>query len=137
LLPAQIHQLRYPKPVPVTHQNQRGVAMPPAPFPSGFDHRLHFLLKQILPMANFQIRPGIAGSFLRQRIKLFSFKKSPTTGGELNDSHVTPKISANILGYGSDCRMSVPKSSEICPSSNCWPRKCLYLDEFVVVPSLM
>jgi hypothetical protein len=52
----------------------------------------------------------MAGSFLRQGIRLFSFKKSKTAGGELNDSHVTPKISANILGYGIDCRKSVPPS---------------------------
>jgi hypothetical protein len=33
---------------------------------------------------------------LRRGIRLFSFQKSPA-GGELDDSHVTPKISANIL----------------------------------------
>jgi len=78
--------------------------MPLAPFPSTIDHRLHFLLKQMLPIANFQIRPAIAASFLRRGIRLFSFKKSPTADRELDDRHMTPKISANILGYGADSR---------------------------------
>jgi hypothetical protein len=99
LLPAQIDQLRYPQPVSVAHQNQRRVAMSPAPFESNLDHRLHFLLKQILPIANFQIFPSIAASFLRRGIRLFSFQKSPA-GGELDDSHATPKSSLNILRYG-------------------------------------
>jgi len=96
LLPAQIHQLRYPQPVPVAHQNQCRVTMSPATFEGNLDHRLHFLLKQILAIADFQIRPGIATSFLRRGIRLFIFQKS-AAGGELDDSHVTPKISANIL----------------------------------------
>jgi len=80
--------------------------MSPAPFEGNLDHRLHSLLKQILPIADFQIRLGIAASFLRGGIRLFSFQKSPA-GGELDDSHVTPKSSLNILGYGSDFRQSV------------------------------
>jgi hypothetical protein len=83
--------------------------MSPAPFEGNLDHRLHLLLKQIRTIANFQIRPGIAASFLRQRIRLFSFQKSPA-GGELDDSHVTPKSSLNILGYGVDIRKFVPDS---------------------------
>jgi hypothetical protein len=47
---------------------------------------------------------------LRRGIRLFSFQKSLTADGELDDSHVTPKISANILCYGSDCRLYVPSS---------------------------
>ena len=86
---------------------QRRVTMSPAPFESNLDHRLHFLLKQILPIANFQIRLGIATSFLRRGIRLFSFQKSPA-GGELDDSHATPKSSLNILRYGRDFRLSVP-----------------------------
>ncbi len=109
LLPAQIHQLRYPQPVPVAHQNQRRVTMSPAPFEGNLDHRLHFLLKQIRTIANFQIRSVIATSFLRRGIRLFSFQKSPA-GGELDDSHVTPKSSLNILGYGMDYRMLDPPS---------------------------
>jgi hypothetical protein len=109
LLPAQVYQLRYPKPVPVAHQNQRGVAMSPAPFKGSLNHRLHFLLKQILAIANFQIRPGIATSFLRRGIRLFSFQKSPAVG-ELDDSHATPKSNLNILRYGFDYRMLVPPS---------------------------
>src|SRR4028119_2111351 len=108
LLPAQIHQLRYPQPVPVAHQNQRRVTMSPAPFESNLDHRLHFLLKQILPIANFQIRPPIRASFWGRGIRLSIFKKSRAAGGELNDSHVAPKISANILRYGGENRQSVP-----------------------------
>ena len=64
---------------------------------------------QILPIANFQIRPGIAASFLRRGIRLFSFQKSPAVG-ELDDSHVTPTSSLNILRYGVDSRMLVPPS---------------------------
>jgi len=71
----------------------------PAPFEGNLNHRLHFLLKQILPIADFQIRLGIAVSFLRRGIKLFSFQKSPA-GGELDDNQVTPKSSLNILGEG-------------------------------------
>jgi hypothetical protein len=80
-----------------------------APFPSSLDHRLHFLLKQILPITNFQIRSAIAASFLRRGIKLFSFQKSPA-GGELDNSHVTPKSNLNILRYGVELRKSVPPS---------------------------
>ena len=29
-------------------------------------------------------------------------------GGELDDSHATPKSNLNILGYGCDFRLSVP-----------------------------
>jgi len=74
----------------------------PAPFEGNLNHRLHFLLKQILPIANFQIRPGIATSFLRRGIRLLNLQKSPA-GGELDDSHATPKSSLNILRYGVDC----------------------------------
>jgi hypothetical protein len=48
---------------------------------------------------------------LRRGIRFFSFQKSPA-GGELNDSHVTPKSSLNILGYGRDLRKFVPISSD-------------------------
>jgi hypothetical protein len=36
---------------------------------------------------------------LRWGYRLFSFKKSPTADGELDNSHVTPKSSLNIIGY--------------------------------------
>jgi hypothetical protein len=40
---------------------------------------------------------------LRQGIKFFSLQKS-AAGGELDDSHVTPKSSLNILPIGRDFR---------------------------------
>ena len=63
LMPGQIDQLRYPQPVPVTYQNQGRVEMSQVPFEGSFDHSFHFLLKQILPIPNLQIRPDIAGNF--------------------------------------------------------------------------
>ncbi len=45
---------------------------------------------------------------LRRGYRLFSFKKSPTADGELDDSHLTPKSSLNILRYGRDFRQFVP-----------------------------
>jgi hypothetical protein len=38
---------------------------------------------------------------LRRGIRLFSFQKSPA-GGELDDSHMTPKSSLKILHYGTN-----------------------------------
>ena len=91
------------------------------------DHRLQFLLKQILPIADFQIRSGIAASFLRRGIKLFSFQKSPA-GGELDDSHATPKSSLNILPAGRDFRLSVP-NSEFDPGNPYFPALGLKLQK--------
>jgi hypothetical protein len=48
-------------------------------FEGSLGHSLHFFLKQILPIANFHICLDIAASFLRRAIRLFSFKKPPTT----------------------------------------------------------
>lgn len=61
----------------------------------------------MLPITNFQIRPASAASFWGRGLRLFSFQKS-LAGGELDDSHVTPKSSLNILRYGIDSRGSAP-----------------------------
>src|SRR4028118_2273046 len=49
---------------------------------------------------------------------------------------VSDRPIANNLGSEPDFRMLVPKSSQICPSSNCWLRIWRYLEGSVAVPDL-
>ena len=61
LVPAQVHQLRRPQPVPIGHERHRGVPVPPTVLPGRVHQPLDLGLRQVLAGAQLGCWGGASG----------------------------------------------------------------------------